>query len=210
MLIFGLISREWPCIPHIEAEISLLIGSDVPQSLQPHEIRKSENGGPFATKTVLGWILNGPLGRDTPKSPTVNFSIQVSKTLEEQFHDFANQEFNDSNLNSKASMSLNDRRVLDTMKETVQLKDSHYEIALPRKTYPSNLVNNRSVAECRQSLLNSNNELYLHDYTSTYSIAKAMFRNQNYNTGQLRYFDDNLSRTSKQAEIYFMNCTLIK
>ena len=57
---------------------------------------------------------------------------------------------------------------------------------------------------------NNNNELYLHDHTSTYSIAKAMFRNQNYNTGQLRYFDDNLSRTSKQAEIYFMNCILIK
>ena len=55
-----------------------------------------------------------------------------------------------------------------------------------------------------------NNELYLHDHTSTYSIAKAMFRNQNYNTGQLRYFDNNLSRTSKQAEIYFMNCILIK
>ena len=53
-------------------------------------------------------------------------------------------------------------------------------------------------------------QLYLHDRTSTYSIAKAMFRNQNYNTGQLRYFDDNLSRTSKQAEIYFMNCILIK
>jgi len=44
---------------------------------------------------------------------------------------------------------------------------------------------------------------------NTYSIAKAMFRNQNYNIGQLRYFD-NLSRTSKQAEIYFMNCILIK
>ena len=57
---------------------------------------------------------------------------------------------------------------------------------------------------------NNNNELYLHDHTSTYSIAKAMFRNQNYNTGQLRYFDNNLSRTSKQAEIYFMNCILIK
>ena len=44
----------------------------------------------------------------------------------------------------------------------------------------------------------------------TYSLAKAIFRNQNYNTGQLRYFDNNLSRTSKQAEIYFMNCILIK
>ena len=38
-------------------------------------------------------------------------------------------------------------------------------------------------------LFNNNSELYLHDHTNTYSIAKAMFRNQNYNTaGQLRYF----------------------
>ena len=54
----------------------------------------------------------------------------------------------------------------------------------------------------------NNNELYLHDHnytntcTNTYSIAKAMFRNQNYNTGQLRYFDNNLLRTPKQAGIY--------
>ena len=47
----------------------------------------------------------------------------------------------------------------------------------------------------------NNNEPYLHDHTNTYSLAKAMFRNQNYNTGQLRFFDNNLSRTSKQAEI---------
>ena len=39
-----------------------------------------------------------------------------------------------------------------------------------------------------------------------YSIAKAIFRNQNNNTGQLRYFDNNLSRTLKKAEIYFKNC----
>ena len=29
----------------------------------------------------------------------------------------------------------------------------------------------------------NNNELYLHDHTSTYSIAKVVFRNQSYNTG---------------------------
>ena len=58
---------------------------------------------------------------------------------------------------------------------------------------------------------NNNNELYLLDHTNTYSIEKAIFRNQNYNIGQLPYFDhDNLSRTSKQAEIYFMNFILIK
>ena len=31
-------------------------------------------------------------------------------------------------------------------------------------------------------------------------LQKAMFRNQNYNTGQLRYFDNNLSRTPKKLE----------
>ena len=52
---------------------------------------------------------------------------------------------------------------------------------------------------------NNNNELYLHDHTSTCSFAKAIFKNQNYITEQLRYFDNNLSRTSKQAKIYFMD-----
>ena len=46
--------------------------------------------------------------------------------------------------------------------------------------------------------------------TNTHSIEKAMFRNQNYNIGYLSYFDNNLSRTTKQAEIYFVNCILIK
>ena len=57
---------RWPYlkgsnIPH--AEIGLLIGSDVPEALQPKEMRQSEHGGPFATHTVLGWVFNGPLGR---------------------------------------------------------------------------------------------------------------------------------------------------
>ena len=52
-----------------------------------------------------------------------------------------------------------------------------------------------TLTECLS--VHNNNELYMHDYTSTYSIVKAIFGNQNYNTGQLRYFDDNLSQTSK-------------
>ena len=50
-------------------------------------------------------------------------------------------------------MSQNDRRTLDIMKQTVKLKNDHYKIALPRKTYPTNLVNNRSIAERRLSIL---------------------------------------------------------
>ena len=64
--------------------------------------------------------------------------------------------------------------------------------------------------EPRKKMNRNNNELCLHDHTNTYSFAKAMCRNQNYNTWQLHYFDNNLSRISKQAEIYFTNCILIK
>ena len=37
----------------------------------------------------------------------------------------------------------------------------------------------------------------------------SYFKNQIYIMGQLRYFGNDLSRTSKQVEIYFMNCILI-
>ena len=84
-------------------------------------------------------------------------------------------------------------------------------IALSTGKITIQLINIREINCAIQRIaITNNNELYLHDLTSTQSIAKAMFRNQNYNTGQLCYFDNNLSRTSKQAEIYFMNCILTK
>ena len=39
-------------------------------------------------------------------------------------------------------------------------------------------------------------------HTNTYSIAKAMFRNQNYNTGQLRYFDNIKTSLNTFYELY--------
>ena len=148
--------NRWPylksvIIPKIEAEIGLLIGSDVPQALQPREFRPSENGGPFATRTALGWVLNGPLGRTAPKSPTANF-VEVEKTLDQQFRDYCNLEFNDAVCESR-TMSPNDRRALDIMEKCVNLENGHYQIALPWKTYPPNLQNNSAVAERRLELL---------------------------------------------------------
>ena len=47
-----------------------------------------------------------------------------------------------------------------------------------KKVFPSK----KGISACqdRGGTYNNNNELYLHDQTNTYSIAKAMFRNQNY------------------------------
>ncbi|KAK3702245.1 hypothetical protein QZH41_016773 [Actinostola sp. cb2023] len=140
-------------IPSIEAEIGLLIGSDAPQILQPKEVRESENGGPYATRTVLGWVLNGPLGREKNKAATANF-VDSDTELSKQFSEYCNLEFNDSTYEPKTSMSQNDRRALEIMQTTtVKLEDNHYEIALPWKNDPPCLHDNKSQAERRLQLL---------------------------------------------------------
>ena len=101
-------------VPRIEAEIGLLIGSDVPQAMQPKEVRERKNGGPFAMRTVLGWMLSGPLGRKDTKVPTSNL-IDTTANLSKQFEDFCNLEFNDSSDEPKMSMSQNNQRALNIM-----------------------------------------------------------------------------------------------
>ena len=53
-------------IPNIEADVGLLIGSDdAPEILEPKQVIPSQNGGPYATRTTLSWVVNGPLGKVT-------------------------------------------------------------------------------------------------------------------------------------------------
>ena len=135
-------------VPDIEAEIGLLIGSDIPQVLQPMEVRESKNSGPFATHTVFGWVLNGPLGGTGPEEATANF-VDANANLSKQFEDYCNLEFNDSSYDPKMCMSQNDRHALEIMESTVKLSNSHYEIGLPWKNNPPCLKKNKSQAESR-------------------------------------------------------------
>ena len=146
--------NRWPylndiTIPHIDAEIGLLIGSDVPQILQPEEMRPSQNGGPFATRTVLGWVLNGPLCRNEVQTPTKNF-VQADNRLNQLFESFCNMELNDVNYEPVGiSMSQNDKRALEIMESTVKMVNGHYEIGLPWRNNPPHLQNNRQQASQR-------------------------------------------------------------
>ena len=155
---------RWPYlkgvnITHIDAEIGLQIGSDIPKALQPQEMRPTEDSGPFATWTVLGWVLNGPLGRRSKKSPTANF-VQVDKSRDEQFQQFFNLEFNNSkssvkglNVTQRPKSSGNYERNCEDWRWTLRN-------GFTRKTYPPNLQNNRPVADvtsppCQLGSLNS-------------------------------------------------------
>ena len=76
--------------------------------LNQGNIKQSRRKGPFAVRTVFGWTLNGPLGREsTGGSHTVNL-VKEDIELEELFKSFCNQEFSDSNADTAMQMSKDD------------------------------------------------------------------------------------------------------
>lgn len=57
---------EWPYLSEVQLttvdkEVGLLIGLNCPKALEPWKVVHSEGNGPYAVKTQLGWVINGPL-----------------------------------------------------------------------------------------------------------------------------------------------------
>ena len=117
-------------IAEIYARVGLLIGQDVAKALEPKEVKESQEGGPYATTTLLGWAINGPLGRNGNATKTTNF-IRKNAELDHMFQSFCNMEFYDSLLDNKREISHDDKRALEIMDSSAVLKEGHYEIALP-------------------------------------------------------------------------------
>ena len=147
----------WPHLKNVQlikinCTFSLLIGNDVPRALEPKEVIECSGKGPYAIRTVLGWTVNGPLGRRGKDKRSVNF-IRSDNDLNEQFQKFCDMEFNDSTYHGRAEMSKEDSRALGLIEDSTQLKGGHYEIALPWKESPPSLPYNRPLAEHRLDLL---------------------------------------------------------
>ena len=140
-------------IPKIDAEVGLLIGCDAPEALEHKEIIPSCNGGPNVTRTIFGWAIKGPLGRTQCSTAHASNFIKADMELNEQFSTYCNMEFNDATYHNRPAMSQEDKRALLTMTESAKLEGGHYEIALPWKTNPPQLENNKVVALRRLSLL---------------------------------------------------------
>ena len=62
-------------------------------------------------------------------------------------------EFNGAIYRNKPAMSQKDKHALRIFTETAKLENGHYEVALPWKTGPPQLENNKIVAQRRLALL---------------------------------------------------------
>ena len=143
--------NRWPhlagvTIPTLETSVDLLIGNDHNKVLEPNEVIRAANGGPYAIKTALGWVLNGPLSQQDYKEIKTSNFIRSDEHLSDIFTKFCNLEFNDCIADKQTEMSQEDKKALNIMEKSVRLKDGHYEIELPLRQKNLNLPNNRSLA----------------------------------------------------------------
>ena len=139
-------------INKIDTPIGIFIGNDAPRALEPKQVRECEGKGPYVVRTIFGWTINGPLGRNGRENHCTNF-IRADHALSKQFEKFCNAEFNDSAFNNSLEMSQEDLRAVGVMESTIRLSNGHYELALPWRNSPPRLPNNRRLAEHRLLLL---------------------------------------------------------
>ena len=139
-------------LPSIRSKVELLIGTNAPKCIEPWEVVNSQGGGPYAVRTLLGWVVNGPLrsADGSAESVTVN-RISVAN-LEQLLISQYNQDFSEIASEEKTEMSVEDKRFLEIANEAV-LQDGHYHLKLPFRKTEVSMPNNRQVAEQRLQAL---------------------------------------------------------
>ena len=133
-------------IPRITADVDLLIGTNASKLMEPWDVINSRNDGPYAVRTLLGWVINGPLpGNDDKQSacPEVIVNRTVVERIEGLLINQYNNDFNEKASNDQEEMSREEKKFVEIVESSVQLKEGHYTMKLPFKkenvTIPINL-----------------------------------------------------------------------
>lgn len=145
--------QKWPhlkCVhlPEIDAEVELLIGTNVPRALEPQQVIRSADYGPYVIRTILGWTVNGPLGGDSGDGmdfATVNRISVVN--LDELWQQQFKIDFPECCHDERPGLSREDQRFMELVSQSAKLVDGHYQVALPLRKSKVNMPNNRKVAE---------------------------------------------------------------
>ena len=127
-----------------DVRVDILIGMDNADALMPLEVKCSDKQKrqPYATCTLFGWSLNGPVGNLTNSlqvsSHFVNLEQRISKLWEIEQCDEDSQ-----------SLSYDDRKVEDLWRREVKHEGGHYVVPIPWKDGRPSMPNNRAQAQGR-------------------------------------------------------------
>ena len=127
---------RWPylsgvSLPDVEVGVGLLIACDVPMALNPLEVKHNQDGGPYASRTSLGWVVNGPFGRNRYGPRASSFYVKTNAKLHRMVKNVYDSGFGESSAYEKPEMSQEEIRFLNVLDSTEALRSGHYEMALP-------------------------------------------------------------------------------
>ena len=149
--------EKWPylsevTLPTINADVGLLIGTNIHKALEPWQVINSRDNGPYAVKTALGWIVNGPFKEHTDNDTESDACAQVTvhrvsidnveQLLVQQF----NQDFPERMCEEKQEMSHEDKQFMHSVTTSAYHAEGHHYIGLPKKNAAAIMPNNRSAA----------------------------------------------------------------
>lgn len=132
--------KNWPYLreiqlKEIEADIELLIGTDVPQAMEPWNIINSQDNGLYAVKTLLRWVVTGPLNAGTTAEYSGPIAVSANRISVVELKDLLirqyNQDFSENRYEEKSEMSVVDNWFMEIASSSVTLKDGHYNLPLP-------------------------------------------------------------------------------
>ena len=154
--------------------IGLLIGANCPKVLEPHEVILSQDNGPYAFRSCLGWCIVGPVNseksaaksikcnttvvrvpvKDASTNDVATHHFAIANTVKEcvitsQLNEMYMHDFNEVQPEKKA-LSGEDIEFLRQMDEGIMKEDNgHYGLPLPFRNLNVNMPNNRAQAVSR-------------------------------------------------------------
>lgn len=108
------------------------------------------NGGPFATRTMLGWTVNGPLGAGSTETvacsqPELTVNRVSVVNLDELWQQQFKNDFPESTMDEMPALSRDYQWFLEKVTNTVKHVDGQYQISLPLKQMNIKMPNNRKM-----------------------------------------------------------------
>ncbi len=149
--------KDWPHLADIQLpdvdskQVHVIIGQDNNELLVPLDVRTGRPGEPHATKTKLGWTLNGPVGGKQNKEVTACY-IYSDTLLSQQVDNYFKLDDLGGKIH-KIPVSINDQRAIAVWEKDTRIIDGHYSTSIPFRQRPPQLPNNKYMAEHRLSLL---------------------------------------------------------
>jgi hypothetical protein len=183
--------RQWSYLSHLTEDIpevdssipiGLIIGNNVPRVQEPHSVIRGREEGPYALRTILGWIVCGPSLAPEPRlkafmSKTIavtesgNSVIVDRSPIDDQLLNKLNamyrHDFGETGNNfSESSEDVYFRRVMDS--GTKVLPSGKYQLPLPIRNPEQPFPDNRDLVLRTTMTLKSrlvNDGKFLQDYT---------------------------------------------